>query len=139
MSSDLLATILWLGTPAAISGLIAWLLANWAWFGDLTEKNPLAQQAIKLAIAVALALVSWATSTYVPSDTIKQFQPIWAAIFAAINAIVITGVQGAHLWWTGLVLKREAHNIDLELATAEKRARLKVLATTRKSVRGAAA
>lgn len=129
MSSDLLTTILWLGSSAAISGLIAWLLANWEWFANLGDTNPLAQQAIELVIAIAMSLTSWALATYVPSDTIQKFQPVWAAIAAAINVVMMKTAQGAHVRWTNWLIPREILLTDNKITLLEKKARLKALAT----------
>lgn len=85
MSSDLLTTLLWLASPAAIGGIIVWLLANWPWFANL---EPTPQKLVKFGIAIALTLASLAVTTLVPAETISKLQPVWAAIYAAISAVL---------------------------------------------------
>ncbi len=106
MPTDLLAFFLWLGASGTISGLIAWLLANWKWFADLGDEKPLAQQAIKLTISVALSALSYGLATYIPAETVQRINPLFAAIAAGVNVIVMQTTQAAHGWYADKVTAR---------------------------------
>lgn len=96
MSSDLMTTLIWLGSAAGIGTVIGWITANWQWFQERTTEQ---QKAIKLGIAIVLSLVSMLAVTFTPSDTLKLLQPYWLAIFTAISAIFGTEIS------TGLVYR----------------------------------
>lgn len=90
MSSDLLTTLIWLGSAAGIGTILGWVTTNWAWFQEQTVEI---QKLIKLAIAIALSLVSTIAVTFTPGDTLKFLQPYWLAIFTAISAVFGTEIS----------------------------------------------
>lgn len=96
MSSDLLTTLIWLGSAAGIGTILGWITANWQWFQEQTTEM---QKLIKLAIAIVLSLVSTVAVTFTPGDTLKFLQPYWLAIFTAISAVFGTEIS------TGLAVR----------------------------------
>lgn len=128
MPTDLATFFVWLAASGTVSGVISWLLANWPWFANLGDTQPLVQQAIKLAVSIGLSVLSWALTTYVSPDLQAKLQPLFFAIASGINIIIMQAIQGAHIRFTLWALTREIKIADDRAMLASKRQALKMQA-----------
>lgn len=110
MSSDLLATLAFLGTPVGINLILGWLMVNWAGFVNLDQNL---QKLIKLVIAIVMAFGSSLLLQYVPGTVFDQLQPYWKILYATL-----TGVFGQE-FGVLLVQWRQAAKVRFALEVAE--------------------
>lgn len=111
MTSDLLTTLAFLGTPVGINLIIGWLMVNWKGFVDLDQNI---QKLIKVVIAIVLAFGSYALLQYVPGSVFDQLQPYWKILYATL-----TGVFGQE-FGVLIVQWRQASKIRFALDVADK-------------------
>lgn len=83
--------IIWLGTAAGSSAVLAFLFERWPYF----QAQPAARKPwIVYFSTVALALASYAVIVYVPADIIAALQP-WFAVIAGVTVPFVAS-QLAH-------------------------------------------